>query len=42
MNQSRVIVDLDIYFEPIKNHDYVITVDVARGVGIELLCIYSH
>ena len=26
---------LDIYFEPIKNHDYVITVDVARGVGID-------
>ena len=26
---------LDIYFEPIKNHDYVLTVDVARGVGID-------
>ena len=26
---------LDIYFEPIKNHDYIITVDVARGVGID-------
>ena len=26
---------LDIYFEPIKNHDYVVTVDVARGVGID-------
>ena len=26
---------LDIYFDPIKDHDYVITVDVARGVGID-------
>ena len=26
---------LDIYFDPIKEHDYVITVDVARGVGID-------
>jgi len=24
---------LDIYVEPEKNHDYVVTVDVARGVG---------
>ena len=24
---------LDIYFDPIKDHDYVITVDVASGVG---------
>jgi hypothetical protein len=24
---------LDVYEEPIKNHDYIITVDVARGVG---------
>ena len=26
---------LDIYFDPIKDHDYIITVDVARGVGID-------
>ena len=26
---------LDIYCEPIKDHDYVITVDVARGVGFD-------
>ena len=26
---------LDIYEEPIDKHDYVITVDVARGVGID-------
>ena len=26
---------LDIYEEPIKDHDYLITVDVARGVGID-------
>ncbi len=26
---------LDIYEEPIENHDYIITVDVARGVGID-------
>ena len=24
---------LDVYFEPEKDHDYVVTVDVARGVG---------
>ena len=24
---------LDVYEDPIKNHDYLITVDVARGVG---------
>ena len=24
---------LDVYNEPVNNHDYVITVDVARGVG---------
>jgi hypothetical protein len=24
---------LDVYEDPLKNHDYVITVDVARGVG---------
>ena len=24
---------LDVYVDPIENHDYVITVDVARGVG---------
>jgi len=24
---------LDVYVEPQKNHDYIITVDVARGVG---------
>jgi len=24
---------LDVYVDPIKDHDYVITVDVARGVG---------
>jgi len=26
---------LDIYLEPIDKHDYIITVDVARGVGID-------
>ena len=26
---------LDIYLEPVDNHDYMITVDVARGVGID-------
>ena len=26
---------LDIYQEPIDDHDYIITVDVARGVGID-------
>jgi len=26
---------LDIYEEPVDKHDYVITVDVARGVGID-------
>jgi hypothetical protein len=26
---------LDIYQEPIDKHDYIITVDVARGVGID-------
>ena len=35
MNQLQSNRGLDIYFEPIKNHDYVITVDVARGVGID-------
>ena len=24
---------LDVYEEPIKDHDYTVTVDVARGVG---------
>ena len=24
---------LDVYQDPVENHDYVITVDVARGVG---------
>lgn len=26
---------LDVYEDPINNHDYVVTVDVARGVGID-------
>ena len=26
---------LDIYLEPVDDHDYMITVDVARGVGID-------
>jgi len=26
---------LDVYEDPIDNHDYIITVDVARGVGID-------
>jgi len=26
---------LDVYIDPIRNHDYIITVDVARGVGID-------
>ena len=27
--------NMDIYFEPIENHKYVITVDTSRGVGID-------
>lgn len=26
---------LDVYEDPVDNHDYVVTVDVARGVGID-------
>ena len=26
---------LDVYVDPIRNHDYIVTVDVARGVGID-------
>ena len=24
---------LDVYQDPVKDHDYIVTVDVARGVG---------
>jgi len=26
---------LDVYVDPVRNHDYIVTVDVARGVGID-------
>ena len=26
---------LDVYVDPIRNHDYIVTVDVARGVGMD-------
>jgi len=26
---------LDVYVDPIRDHDYIVTVDVARGVGID-------
>ena len=32
-NPRKSNAGLDVYNEPINNHDYVITVDVARGVG---------
>ncbi len=27
--------NMDVYFEPIENHKYVVTVDTSRGVGID-------
>ena len=32
-NPRKSNAGLDVYNEPVNNHDYVITVDVARGVG---------
>ena len=32
-NPKTMNAGLDVYKDPIKDHDYVITVDVARGVG---------
>ena len=32
-NPKTMNAGLDVYQDPIENHDYVITVDVARGVG---------
>ena len=32
-NPKTMNAGLDVYKEPVDNHDYVITVDVARGVG---------
>ena len=37
-NPRKSNAGLDVYNEPVNNHDYVITVDVARGVGED----YSH
>ena len=32
-NPKTMNAGLDVYQDPVENHDYVITVDVARGVG---------
>ena len=32
-NPKTMNAGLDVYVDPVENHDYVITVDVARGVG---------
>ena len=32
-NPQTTSAGLDVYVDPVKDHDYVITVDVARGVG---------
>ena len=34
-NPSTQNAGLDVYEQPIENHDYMITVDVARGVGFD-------
>ena len=32
-NPRKEMLDLDVYQDPVKDHDYIVTVDVARGVG---------
>ena len=31
--QEKEMLGLDVYQDPVKDHDYIVTVDVARGVG---------
>jgi hypothetical protein len=34
-NPTTKSAGLDVYVDPIRDHDYIVTVDVARGVGID-------